>query len=151
MALMTLGLFVFEHQKTMAPDNLQRTSSYKWASHKPVGRAPKHQFLGEDEDTINLKGVLYPEFTGGRANLDTLRDMSKTGKAYLLMTGYGEVIGNYFIKQITETQSHFLKDGAAQKIEFSLSLARLNENQNPQEFIGDISAQVYQITEMKVV
>lgn len=148
---MTLGLFVFEHQKTLAPTQLQRTSRYKWASNKPIGQGPRYQFLGEDTAEIQIKGILYPEFTGARANLDILRAMSSSGRAHVLISGYGEILGHYFISQISETQSQFLKDGAAQKIEFTLHLTRLSDQLNPVEYISDISEQIYQLTDMASV
>lgn len=139
MSLMSLGLFVFE-LRTAPIDRIDRQSSYRWAGHAPISGDLSHQFLGRGEDKISLPGVLMPELSGGYSNLDVLRDMASTGKAYLLMRGDGSLVGNYFIRSISDTQTHFLDDGSAQKIEFNLALERYDDGQLDQ--LGDIGRAV---------
>lgn len=147
MALMTLGLFVFDNP-TLAPQSIDRTTQYTWAQNKPVGEAPTYQFLGRGEDSITLPGVLYPSFTGGKLNLEVIRAMAKSGEAFLLMTGYGEILGNFFIDNVKETQSLFMRDGAPQKIEFTLSLKRYDDEQP--ELLGDIGKYIPSLIETVV-
>lgn len=145
MALMALGLFVFDAQKTVAPQSINRQSGFDYASAKPIGSAPFYQFMGEGAESLSLSGDLYPSFTGGKFNLTILRNMAKTGKAYILMTGYGEVLGHYIIQSLMESQSQFFNDGAAQKISFSLELKRYTHRRD--ERLANLSDQVYQVVD----
>lgn len=121
--LMIYGLFVFSTQS--APFNeLEHSVDYRWASNDRVGRHPAYQYLGKGEDSMTINGTLMPEFSGGPLSLALLRMLADSGKAYLLMSGNGKIYGYYFIENINETGSHFLKNGTPQKIEFTVSLKR---------------------------
>lgn len=86
------------------------------------------QFLGPGADTITLTGTLLPQFTGGQQSLDDLRDMAEQGDAWPLIEGTGAYYGTYVIASLSERKSEFMRDGAAQKIEFDLKLERLDED-----------------------
>ncbi len=143
MALMALGLFVFE-VPTVAYQAMSRSSQQRWASNNRVGRAPAYQYLGKGEESITFRGTLYPEFTGGMSNLDVLRQMADEGQAYTLMSGSGDLIGHYFIQSIDDEQSYFLNDGIAQKIDFTITLNRNDDDRVDQ--LGDIGMQIPQVT-----
>ncbi len=121
--LMVYGLFVFS-VNTAPFTSVARDSTWRWPVNQRTGNYPAYQFVGRGEDSITLSGVLMPEYTGGPLNLSMLRMMADSGKPYLLMTGQGEVLGYWIIDAISETKTHLLKNGEAQKIEFSLGLKR---------------------------
>lgn len=121
--LMVLGLFVFD-VKTAPFSQLERSNQWRWAGHNPVGNHPSHQFLGRGENTITITGTLMPEFTGGPLSLKVLEMMGDTGNAWLLMRGNGDVYGYWLIENINEQESYHLRDGTAQKIDFSINLKR---------------------------
>ncbi|WP_142847587.1 phage tail protein [Telmatospirillum sp. J64-1] len=121
--LMALGLFTFG--LSTAPFNeIKRSTQERWESRNPVGAGPTYQHLGPGEDTITLDGVLMPELTGGPANLDKLRAMQASGKAWIMVSGQGENLGKWFIQSVDETQSHFAGPGLARRIAFTLKLTR---------------------------
>lgn len=62
--MMALGLFVFS-LSTLPYQELQRKRGWRYASNNRVGKRPARQFAGEDDETIQLSGVLLPELTGG--------------------------------------------------------------------------------------
>ncbi len=129
--LATLGLFVFETNNT-AFDSLDRKSSYRYGTGNAVGTRPHMQYIGQGNDEIGLSGTLYPELTDGILSLDKLRDMASTGKAYALMNGNGYYYGMVHITSISETQTHFLTDGTARKIDFDLSLKLADDSDREQ-------------------
>jgi phage protein U len=121
MPLMSLGLFAFSLQ-TAPFETLKRETAWRWAAKDRVGRAPAYQSLGPGEDSLTIDGTLIPTVTGGTANLDKLREMMSSGKAWILTAGTGQVMGKWFIEKVSETRSHMVINGAPRKIEFSLTL-----------------------------
>lgn len=125
--MMALGLFVFGI-KTVPYQQLQREREWRHPSNSRIGRRPARQFLGPGDDTITLSGTLYPEITGGRVSLALLAHMADTGKAWPLIEGTGVFYGLYTIESLSETGTTFFPDGAARKIDFSLKLARVDDD-----------------------
>ncbi|SDG27274.1 hypothetical protein SAMN05216571_10810 [Onishia taeanensis] len=125
--MMTLGMFVFG-LSTAAYQELQRQTQWRHQSQGRVGRRPARQFLGAGDDTITLTGTLLPQFTGGQQHLDQLREMANQGAAWPLIEGSGLYYGLFVIERLNERKSSFMRDGAAQQIEFDLTLQRLDED-----------------------
>lgn len=71
---------------------------------------------------------MVPEFAGQPASLDELRRMANTGQAWVLVEGSGTVYGAYVILDLQETKTLFYVDGTPRKIEFSLSLRRVDQD-----------------------
>lgn len=137
-----LGVFVFM-LPTVAYQELQHQQSWRHATSSRIGRRPSTQFLGPDNDTITLTGVLLPAFTGGRLSLLTLQVMAETGKAWSLLDGSGTIYGMFVIESISQNKSVFFKDGAARRIEFTITLKRVDESLS--EMFGDLSDQLSQV------
>ena len=55
-----------------------------------------------------------PRFKGGLKQLDTLRSIGAQLQPLGLTTGYGDVLGNWCLKNIEEGQSAFLQGGIQQ-------------------------------------
>lgn len=136
--LMILGLFVFE-RRTLPHQSMQYSKDYRWASNDRIGRPPAYQFLGEGETTRTLSGVLYPEITGGNLSLKAIELMANEGRAWPLIDGTGMIHGMYVIEKVTHTHTELYSDGSARKIEFSLSLKRVDESLVV--MYGDLKAQ----------
>lgn len=125
--MMALGDFVFE-LRGAAYQDLQRQTEYRHASHSRVGQRPAYQNVGPGADSITLSGTLLPEFTGGRASLDELREMGELGEPEPLVEGTGRLYGLWVISNVRETSTVFFQDGAPRKIEFSLALERVDDD-----------------------
>lgn len=125
--MMSFGLFVFG-LSTAAYQELQRQTAWRQTAQQRIGRRPARQFLGPGDDTITLTGTLLPQFTGGQQNLDQLRMMANDGSAWPLLEGSGNYYGLFVIESLNERKSDFLRDGAAQKIQFDLTLQRIDED-----------------------
>ncbi|MBB3189221.1 phage tail protein [Halomonas cerina] len=125
--MMAYGMFVFALNS--APyQELQRQSAWRHAGQGRVGKRPARQFLGPGDDTITLTGTLLPHFTGGQQNLDQLRQMAAEGAAWPLIEGNGTFYGLYVIESLSESKSHQMRDGSAQRIGFSLTLQRVDDD-----------------------
>ncbi|ATM96277.1 phage protein U [Yersinia frederiksenii] len=125
--MLALGMFIFMRQ-TLPYQNFQRNAEYRWPSNSRVGQRDAFQFLGVGEEKITLGGVLYPELTGGKMTITTLRLMAEEGRAWPLLDGSGTIYGMYVINNVSETDSVFFADGTPRKIDFTLTLTRVDES-----------------------
>ncbi|MEG0231090.1 MAG: phage tail protein [Hafnia sp.] len=136
--MLTLGLFVFQLQ-TLPYQSLQQSLDYRWPSNNRIGERGAYQFLGIGEDKITLSGVLLPEITGGALSILALKTMAELGKAWPLIGGDGAIYGMYVVASMTQTQSVFFADGSARRIEFSMTLTRVDESLGA--MFGDLQQQ----------
>ncbi|OKP03939.1 phage tail protein [Xenorhabdus eapokensis] len=134
-----LGLFVFM-LKTTPYQNLQHQQSWRYGFNNRIGVRPAFQFIGPNNDTITLSGSLYPEITGGRLSLLALQLMADSGKAWSFLDGQGTIYGMFIIESIDQTKTEFFVDGAAKKIDFTVTLRRVDENLG--EMFGDLNKQL---------
>lgn len=121
--MMKLGDYKF-----MIPEavyqTLERSTEWKWPSQHRFLLGPSSQFVGNGEDRITLSGVIFPEWLGGAKQVNRFREMGGTGESYLLISGTGSIMGNWFIEGVNEKQSLFAAFGTPRKQEFTLTLRR---------------------------
>jgi len=122
-----LGPFMFSRD-TAAPNQLRRTTEFSWPGQARVGRDPALQFTGPAADTIDLDGVIYPQYIGGLAQVAAMRELAGLGEPQLLVDGRGVVYGKWAILRVEETSTIFLENGTPRKISFKLSLQRYGED-----------------------
>lgn len=137
--MMVTGLFVFQ-LRTVPYQQLQYQRNWRHVTNNRVNRRPTTQFLGPDNDQLTLSGVLMPEVTGGRLSLLALELMAEQGKAWPLIEGSGTIYGMYVIEGLNQTKTEFFRDGMPRRIEFTLSLKRVDESLS--DMFGDLSAQL---------
>lgn len=118
-----LGTFKFS-TTAAAFAELQRASEWTWAEQTRIGGAPALQAVGKGADTLTLPVVTYPGQYGRESATATLRDMADALIPYTLVDGRGRNHGQWAIRSISETQAHFLDNGAPRKIDFSLTLVK---------------------------
>lgn len=123
--MMSLGQFVFS-LPTAAYQDLQRQSDWKHPNTSRVGERDAYQYIGPGDDCITLSGWMAPAFAGDPASLDDVREMADAGDAYVLVEGSGRIYGQFVVTHLTEGKSLFFADGLPQRIEFSLSLKRVD-------------------------
>lgn len=125
--LMALGLFVFGLH-TLPYQQLQRQLAWRHPANSRIGARPSRQFVGRGDEIITLSGVLYPEVTGGKISLAALEAMADEGMSWPLIEGTGWFYGLYVVEELATTATAFFPDGAARKIEFTLKLARTDDD-----------------------
>src|SRR5687767_3496826 len=126
MHLMALGMFLFRIP-TLAYDELQRKTAWRFARSSRIGARDAVQFLGPGDETISMSGSVYAEITDGRVSLDDLREMAGQGEALPLVDGTGTVFGNFVIEAIDERHAHMLPDGRPLRIDFGIDLLRVDD------------------------
>ena len=126
MHLMALGMFLFQIP-TLAFDELQRKTDWRFAMSGRVGTRDAAQFLGVGDETVSLSGSVYAEISDGAVSLDTLRDMANTGEALPLVSGAGAVFGNFIIRSIDERHAVMMADGRPLRIDFGIDLWRVDD------------------------
>lgn len=124
--MMALGTFVFSLSQ-LAYQQLQRSTAWRHSSSDRVGARAAHQYVGPGDETVELSGVVAPELTGDPASLDLLCAMADEGRPLALVDGTGAVHGSFVITSLSETRTLFFPDGAARRIEFQLSLLRVDD------------------------
>ena len=65
---------------------------FRWAGQERLTRSIAQQTIGQGEDKLSLKGVIYPCFKGELKQLDTLRSIGRKLQSVNLTTG--EVLGS---------------------------------------------------------
>jgi len=125
--MLALGMFVFS-LSTAAYQELQRQTDWRHTSNSRIGAAPARQFVGRGEDAITLPGVILPELAGSALSLDALRLMANTGKAWPMVEGSGRIYGLWAIESLSETKTFFFRDGTPRRIEFTLTLKRIDDD-----------------------
>lgn len=124
--MMSLDQFVFS--LTSAPfKELQRQRNWKHRTSSRVGARDSSQFVGVGDDTITLAGTVAPESIGSIASIKELATMGDAGDAYVLVDGAGNVYGAFTIDSLNETQTYHTPEGIPRKIEFSLTLKRVDD------------------------
>ena len=125
--MMALGTFVFS-LPDLAYQQLQHAAAWRHASSERIGARAAHQFVGPGDETIELSGLVAPEVTGTPASLDTLRSLADEGRPLSLVDGTGVVHGAFVITALNQTRTLFFEDGAARRIDFQLSLLRVDDD-----------------------
>lgn len=113
---------------TAAFEELRRQTSFRWAGQERLTRSIAQQAVGQGEDKISLKGVIFPGFKGGLKQLDTLRTIGGRLRPVNLTTGYGEVLGTWCLLNIEEEQSNLLAGGIPRKQSFSLEFVSYGDD-----------------------
>lgn len=113
---------------TAAFEELRRQTSFRWAGQERLTRSIAQQAVGQGEDKISLKGVIFPGFKGGLKQLDILRAIGRRLQPVNLTTGYGEVLGTWCLLNIEEDQSNLLAGGIPRKQSFSLEFVSYGDD-----------------------
>lgn len=126
MELFALGTFVFG-LRTLPVSTLQRSQEFRHPSVDRVGARPASQFVGVGDGRVTLAGVVPMEITGGTFGLDTIEAIANSGESRTLVTGYGEVLGEFVIVGIEDTRRDMFADGFPRVVEYTLSMKRVDE------------------------
>jgi len=113
---------------TAAFNQLKRTKAYTWAGQERLSRTKAQQAVGLGDDKITIDGVVFPTFKGGIGQLKRLRSIGERLKPLTLSTGYAEVLGNWCLVSVAETQEALLAGGIPGKQTFTLELVSYGDD-----------------------
>jgi phage tail protein len=119
--MLQLGSYQFG-VTTAAYQTLKRTHEYNWAEQKRFGQLAALQFTGPGNATVTLEGCVYAEHNGGTGQLDDMRALADEGQPQTLVSGLGDIMGEWVIESIQEDASIFAQRGVARKQEFTLQI-----------------------------
>jgi phage protein U len=126
--MMMLGPFQFA-MDTAAFQRFNRATEYRWPSQARIGRRPALQYVGPGAETIDLEGIIYPEFAGGTSQVSAMRELAGLGKPMILVDGFGIIYDEWAILRIEETRTLFKADSTPKKVIFRLALSRYGKDQ----------------------
>lgn len=115
---------------TAAYQSLTRRTEWRWPSQERLWNEPARQFTGKGNDEITLEGVILPAFRGGIGQIKAMRALADAAlrdgsgaRPLLLVTGYGEVLGEWVVTGLEEEQPVIGPSGAPLEQRFRLQLA----------------------------
>lgn len=124
-----LGLGPFRFRVTRhAYEELARRCGGEWVSQGRIGRRPASQFVHTAESEITITATIYPELTGGLAQVDAMAEAAEAGTVMMMVDGTGRVLGRWYISEITDTASFLMADGTPRKVEVEITLGRYGED-----------------------
>lgn len=123
--MMVFGMFVFM-LRTTPYQQLRHSQEWRHVKNERVNQSASWQYIGAGDDTVTLEGVLYPEITGGNLSLFALETIGFAGRPWPLIEGDGRIYGMYVLTRLERGKSEFDQYGNPKKIEFTLSLSRVD-------------------------
>lgn len=115
---------------TAAYQSITRRTEWRWPAQERLWNDPARQFTGKGQDEITLEGVILPAFRGGIEQIKAMRALADIAlrdgsgaRPLLLVTGYGEVLGEWVITAIEEEQPTIGPSGAPLEQRVRLTLA----------------------------
>jgi len=123
--MMVFGMFVFM-LRTTPYQQLRHLQEWRHVKNERVNQSASWQYIGAGDDTVTLEGVLYPEITGGNLSLSALETIGFAGRPWPLIEGEGRIYGMYVLTRLERGKSEFDQYGNPRKIEFTLSLSRVD-------------------------
>lgn len=105
-------------------EKTERNSKWRWAQQDVIGAAPRLQYIGPGDDTLNIEATIFPHFRGGLGQADSIRSQAGAGRPMPVVDGTGRYYGRYVVLEVGETRTTFMGDGAPRKIEIKVELKR---------------------------
>lgn len=100
-------------------DQLRRSSKFNTPAQERLQRTQALQAVSRGGNTLTLSGAIFLA-AHGSGHLNALRAIGDRLEPVTLTTGYGELLGRWYLNSIDEEQDHFFKDGAPRKQSFTL-------------------------------
>jgi phage protein U len=137
--LLTWGDLVFKIS-TVAVEGISKGQDYDWVSIDRYGGRKLYQFVGIGEQQFTVSGVILPQFgyniaggftaddlvrlPVGTKQLDDFYNIAATGAVRELIDGRGAYWGDFFIRNIQETNSQLSNTGVARRQEYQMTFVR---------------------------
>ena len=123
--MLQLGNFQFSVDGA-AYQSLVHISEYRWAEQALIGTVSDMQYIGQSSEKITLDGIAYEQIARNIVFDTELRNMAATGKPYLLVSGEGDILGDWAITRLSIKKDTFYKSGVARKIIFTIELRKVS-------------------------
>jgi uncharacterized protein len=114
-------------QFALAPLNaheIDRQAKADYVDKKIISRPPVYEYMGDGEDTITVRGRLFPFKTGGLGAVELAYTIMESGAPQMVVRGDGKVYGWFVIVSINERAEYLAPDGVGQLIGVEVELKR---------------------------
>jgi hypothetical protein len=115
-------------QWTVQPFNtnaVDHESSTDWAHKEIAGAAIYREWVGENDEILYMRGLLFPYRVGGFMELYVLEGMRRQGIVSMMVRGDGEILGWFALEKLVRAHEEFSAEGVGQQIHFEAVFARL--------------------------
>ena len=120
--LLAWGPFEFI-SNAAAYEELVAKTGKRLIPHEIIGRAPANQYLGPKRDEIMIKGTVFPMDQPGAAEMAiAMGQEAKANTSYLLVSGRGDVFGQFTLEDFERREGEIIVDGIAAKVSYDLKL-----------------------------
>jgi phage tail protein len=117
-------------QFTVIPFNVHEfdhETDTDWAQKEIAGAAIYREWVGENDETIYLRGKLFPYRIGGMKEIEIFEANRRAGLAQLLLRGGnpGTKLGWYVCEKLVRSNTFLSGEGLGQQIAFEAAMARV--------------------------
>lgn len=123
----TAGESFYFNLSTAGYDTLRRQTSYNIAAQDRLTRRPALQAVSKGGESITVSGAIFTR-KAGADQINRLRSIGFAMAPFMLTTGYGEAMGQWYLSRIEEEQSGLFSDGMPRKQQFTLEFQRYGED-----------------------
>ncbi len=132
-----------------------------WAPKEIAGAAKYRGWVGEGDETLNLRGKVFPHFfsrwsrsgrwsasgrpvqatglsSGGLGHLDVMDNMRRLGQAHTLVRGDGWYLGWYVIERLSRGHSYLSQEGIGKQIQFEATFQRVPVPEDPARYFPQL-------------
>lgn len=96
-----------------------------WAHKEIAGAAIYREWVGENDETLTVRGRLFPYRIGGMSNIELFEAQRRGGIANMLIRGDGSVLGWFVCEKLVRAHTYLSSQGVGQQISFEAVLVRV--------------------------
>ena len=96
-----------------------------WAKKEIAGSAIYREWVGENDETIHLRGKLFPYRIGGMSEMESFDQQRRAGLANMLTRGDGRKLGWFVCEKLVRNHTWISFEGVGQQISFEAVFARV--------------------------
>lgn len=106
-------------------NEVDHTVETDWAHKEIVGAALYREWVGENDEKIHFRGMLFPYRLGGVSDIERLNAMRRSGIADLLVRGDGTYMGWFVCERLQRSHTFLSSEGVGRQISFEAEFARV--------------------------
>ncbi len=124
--LMQWGMLQFTVQ-TFNTHEYDHESATDWAQKEIAGAAIYREWVGENDETLLVRGRLFPYRLGGMARLEEFESQRRRGLANMLVRGTNpaEVLGWFVVERLVRSHTSLSSEGVGRMINFEAVFVRV--------------------------
>ena len=117
------GLVQF--QLILNVSDVEHETETAWAIKEIAGAANYREWVGENDETLHLRGLLFPYRIGGMTQIEVLEGSRRAGIVNMMLRGDGTVLGWFVCENLHREHSWLSSEGVGQQISFEARFVRV--------------------------